>query len=146
MATTEELLARGATVDFDTYAPMILSTAFKACKVLSLLDFDTVRQLGQDPAARHNLVYPYLPKPAVDDPTAYLYVKLQLPSGAIDYIGLPWIDAKTIETRQNNQITLIFADRSPDDLQLIIDACSANGFKPTTVKLDDTVIESSSLK
>lgn len=125
---------------------MILSTAFKACKVLALLDFDTVRQLGGDPAARHNLVFPYLPKPAIDDPTAYLYAKLQLPSGTIDYIGLTWIDPKTIKTRQNNQITLIFADRSPDDLQMIIDACSANGYKPTTVKLDETVIDPSSLR
>lgn len=141
MATTEELLKRGSTVDFDTYAPMILSTNFRSCKVLAHLDFDTVRQVGQDPAARHTLVYPYIPKPAVDDPTAYLYVKVQLPSGAIDYIGLSWIDPNTIKSKQTNKITLIFEDRGPDDVRALIDACSANGFKPTTVKLDESIIE-----
>lgn len=140
MSTTAELLKPGSTVDFDTYAPMILSTNFKACKVLSHVDFDTVRELGRDPAARHALVYPHLPKPAVDDPEAYLYAKLRLPSGEIDYIGLTWIDPKTIKSKQTGRITLIFEDQNSGDIKNIVDACSANGYKPAVVKFDDTVI------
>ena len=126
----------GTVVTFDTYAPAVLGTEYKDCRVMSHLDADTVRMLGNDPAARHANIYPSLPQGQTpNDYTAYYYVKLMMINGSVEYLGIPWIRKETIKTRQISTAVLTFEDVGQDDLQEIVEQCSAAGYRPTKVEL-----------
>lgn len=126
----------GACVTFDTYAPAILGTEYNECVVLAHLDADTVRMLGNDPAAKHANVYPTLPPGQTpNDYTSYLYVKLRMLNGTLEYLGIPWIRQETINARQVQCAVITVEDVGPEDVQEIIEQLSAAGYKSAKVEL-----------
>lgn len=126
----------GALVSFDTYAPAVLGTIYRDCTVMSHLDAETVRELGRDPHAKHVAIYPTLPAGETpNDYKAYLYVKLKLLNGTIDYIGIPWVRKETIKSRQVKRAVITVEDVGPDDVREIIEQLSAAGYKSAKVEL-----------
>lgn len=126
----------GALVSFDTYAPAVLGTVYRDCTVVSHLDADTVAALGRDPHVMHVAIYPTLPPGETpNDYKAYLYVKIRLLNGSIDYVGIPWIRKETIKARQVKRAVITVEDVGPDDVREIIEQLSAAGYKSAKVDL-----------
>ncbi len=65
--------------------------------LLSLLDAQTLMDLGQDPQAMHIQNAPSLPPGGPTRYNDYLYGKFENPQGLITYIGLPWINPTTLQ-------------------------------------------------
>ena len=126
----------GSVVSFETYAPAVLGTSYKNCKIMSHLDVEDVRALGSDAIARHANVYPSLPVGSPNDPGGYKYVKVRLVSGKVDYIGVVWIRQETIEMRQPNRITIVIEDVGYNDVQNVQDILSAADYSKFTVTID----------
>ncbi len=129
-------LPTGSVVSFETYAPAVLGTSYKNCKVMSHLSAEDARALGSDVVARHANIYPSLPVGTPNDPAAYMYVKVKLVSGKTDILGVMWIKKESITTRQPNRITVVLEDVGYDDVRNIQDILSAANYSNFILTID----------
>lgn len=134
MATLNQLPI-GSAISFETYAPTILGGSFTDAVVLAHLDADTVRQLGDDPYTKHANVFPSLPHGTPNNANQYQFVKLRLLSGQITYMGAPWINGATVTIRNRNRCLITVEDVSATDVNNIVLALSANGYKAAKVEM-----------
>lgn len=120
-------------VTFNVHAPKLLGSNYADVEVMGLLDVDSAKTFI-DPYAMHVNVYPSLPEGTVeDDPASYQYVKVKHPNGTYSVLGVPWIDANTIETSERGTLTLTLNNIHVSDKDTIIRALSSNGFKVDTI-------------
>jgi hypothetical protein len=134
MAGIYDYLVFGNVISFDVYPATIIGAHFSDAKVLGLLDKDTAN-LWIDADAMHVNVYPSLPAGTPDDPDQYQYVKLRHLNGTVSIIGIPWINADTLEISQRGTLTITVSDASPLDKDRIIRALAANGYRAAKVSL-----------
>lgn len=127
-------LQLSAIYSFEVYPFAVYGTKFKNVKVLSVLDPNTAQALGLDIRARHAQVYPTLPASTPNDPTKYNYVRLQLPSGETEIIGLPWIIENTIETVSLGKHFIEVDNSASTDTSKIVKALAANGIQVTKIQ------------
>ncbi|MND14819.1 hypothetical protein D3C87_1396810 [compost metagenome] len=127
MATQEKLKAKD-TVSFSVYPTAVLPSSYKNVKVLGIIDDTTARALGLSVEEKHVNVYNSLPIGTPDDPTAYLYVRIQHPSGEFEILGLPWIRESTIVSLNFNTITAKISQVSPDDYEDILAVLASAGY------------------
>lgn len=132
VAITSSLI--GKTIQFETLAPAVLGARYKDVKVLAILDPGTAKMFS-DVLVRHIAVYPYLPPGIVDDHTRYNYVKLEMPNGAIEIMGIPWISESSISVIEQTDIRVVLKGRSHEDVELVRRALSANGFEDFVVEV-----------
>lgn len=118
---------------FEVYPIAILGTAFKNVKVLSILDPETAEASGLDIRAMHAQVYPSLPASTPNDPTKYNYVKVKLPSGQNQILGMAWIVENTIESVSLGKFIVELDNIASSEQQSIINALTANGKKVTKI-------------
>lgn len=128
MNTTQEQLPILSNVSFNVYPSAILGATFTNVRVLGILDASIARQLGLDTAAMHANVYPTLPPGTPNDPTGYLYVRIQHQSGEQQILGLPWIKSETIVALNYNTINAKISNVTPEDSERVLAALNANGF------------------
>ena len=129
-----DYLTFGNTITFDVYPAAIIGARFSDVKVMALLDKDTAKQ-WIDPEAMHINVYPTLTDGVPDDPDQYQYVKLKHLNGKISVIGIPWIREDTLQTSQKGTLTISVKDVGPIDMDRIVKAISANGYRTDKVSL-----------
>ena len=113
---------------FNVYPVAILGTAFKNVTVMGIIDQETANAAGFDTVAEHAAVYATLPTGTPNDPSAYNYLKVRLPSGTTKILGLPWIIESSIQVVNLGTFTVKIANESANDQQAVIDALTANGF------------------
>ncbi|MNP71325.1 hypothetical protein D3C76_1676970 [compost metagenome] len=77
---------------------------------------------------KHVNVYPSLPAGTPDDPTAYMYVRIQHPSGEFEILGLPWIRESTIVSMNFDVLYAKISQVKPDDFEHILALLGANGY------------------
>lgn len=123
---------------FEVYPFAIYGTKFKNVKVLSKLDAGTAQALGLDIRARHAQVYSTLPPETPNDPTKYGYLRLQLPSGEIEIIGLPWIIPNTVKTVTLGKFIIEIDNEASSEQDKIIQALVANGKKVTKIEFQSS--------
>lgn len=123
-----------ATCSFDVYPSAILGATFQGVKILDIVSADTTRFLGFDPQAMHANVYPTLPPGTPNAYDAYPYVRMQLPSGQMQIFGIPWIIDSTFKISTNRTVQLTIDNVDDNDLNVIRQALSANGFTAVDVK------------
>jgi hypothetical protein len=129
----------GTAVSFETYAPTILGGSFVDAVVLAHLDADSTRMMGYDPYSVHANVFPSLPHGTPNNANQYSFVKLRLVSGQVTYLGAPWINGATIVIRNRQRCEIIVEDIGQSDVEKIVLALSANGYKAASVRLVDEV-------
>lgn len=121
------------TYSFNVYPVALYGTGFKNVVVMGILDQETANLAGFDTVAEHAAVYATLPTGTPNDPSAYNYLKVRLPSGATKILGLPWIIESSIEEVNLGTFTLKIANQSANDQQAIINALTANGFNAVDI-------------
>jgi hypothetical protein len=125
---TQDLLIPKSTVSFSVYPAAALPSSYKNVKVLAIIDDTTARALGHSVQEKHVNVYPSLPAGTPDDPTAYMYVRIQHPSGEFEILGLPWIRESTIVSMNFDVLYAKISQVKPDDYEHILALLGANGY------------------
>ncbi len=124
----------GYTYDFSVYAIGVLGTGYKNVKFICTLDMDSARYVnGFDPISMHRNVYSSLPPGAIDDPSKYLYLKIQYPNGSYGVVGEPWIDASTIQLKSTATYEFTVEGVEPSEVDSILAQLAAIG--KTAVKV-----------
>lgn len=116
------------TYSFNVYPVALYGTSFKNVVVMGTIDQETANLMGFDTVAEHAAVYATLPTGTPNDPSAYLYVKVRLLSGATKILGLPWIVESSIQEIELGTFTVKVANQSANDQTAILNALAANGF------------------
>lgn len=131
-----DLFNIGDTISFQVYPSVFLGTQFNDVVVQSVINAETARLLGYDYVSMHANVYPTLPEGEVpDNPTQYNYLLVKMPSGQSQLVGVPWIDESTVSSRSTTSVYLEVPGAGTSNVQAIITALSANGFKTKNVRV-----------
>lgn len=115
----------GSTVRFNTLAPSVLGANRDNVAVQAVLDLDTAMMLS-DVRAKHAQVRNYiqsLPQSAA----GYNYVKLRYGNGETEILGVPWVDANSIEVITDRKLVITISDVSDSTEQLVRQALLQNG-------------------
>lgn len=125
-----------STYSFDVYPSSVLTTEFKNCTLLSVLDpTDAATQL--DIMAIHAQVYPYLPKGLPDDPMQFTYYKFRLPSGVNTIIADAWINHTTVKETTSTTISIEVANCVPQDIDKLRRVLESNGYSHISLKIKE---------
>lgn len=129
----------GATYSFNTYAPNVLGNDYQNVKMLGVLSADLASRLGCDIQSLQQKVYPQVPpqNKMPTDPTQYNYIQVQMQNGSRTILGLPWIDESSIVAVTGQTITAIIGNVTADDLSVIRDSLSMNGYSQVTLTISD---------
>lgn len=117
----------GDTISFSVFPSAIIGTTFDYCQITAVLDYDTVKNFI-DVDSLHSNVIPTLPENSPDNPSQYPYLKILLPSEQYTYIGLPWIDLRSLIKHQESRIKFIIERVGSEDLNKINLLLNANGY------------------
>lgn len=118
--------------NFEVY-PTTISTEFKNVTILSHMTYDIANNYG-DLVALHMQYYPFLPSGTPDDPTLYEYLLVRLESGDDTIIAVPWINANTVEEVSSTPIQVVFENLKPNEVIILRDVLSINGFTNYTIR------------
>lgn len=119
---------------FEVYPTNVIGNNFRNVRLEATLSADTARTTGFDIYAYHTAVYPTLPPGTPDDPGSYDYIKVKFPNGEFAIVAKPWIRQDTVQISAASQVTLIFENKTEVDVERMLNALSANGFRPDDVR------------
>lgn len=118
---------------FNVYPVARLGTNFANVTVMGEFDQATANAQGFDTAAEHAAVYNTLPAGTPNDPSAYNYIKIKLPSGATQILGVAWIVENSIEIVNLGTITVKISNVNSSDTEKVRKALASNGFAATSI-------------
>lgn len=127
MATQDKLVIKSV-VSFSVYPTAVLNSKFSNVKVLGIIDASIARALGTGVNELHANVFSSLPSGTPNDPDAYLYVRIEFPSGQTQILGLPWIKESSIVVSDYTVINAKIAGVTPADWDQILALLGANGY------------------
>lgn len=123
----------GSTVRFNTLAPGVLGANRDNVTVVAVLDMDTAAVLA-DVRSKHAQVRNYIPN-LPQSAGSYSYVKLRYGNGDTEILGVPWIDADSIEVITSRKLVLTINDVSESTEQLVRQALLQNGISNFTLEV-----------
>jgi len=123
----------GGMFSFEVYAVGVLGTNFKNVKILAIFDQDTAESQGLDTRAMHAQVYPSLPATTPNNPGRYNYIKILMPSGEKQILGLAWIIGSTIAVVNRGKWIVELDNLGSDRENDILKALSANNLPVTSI-------------
>lgn len=117
------------TVNFSLYerTQNIIRTNFNGCKILGVVDADTVRQFGVDASALHANVYGTLPAGTPNTADDYSWLKVKLANGETTFVGLPYIIPSTIVVVSTNTVAFYVENCNQDVINAITAAIATTG-------------------
>lgn len=122
-------------ISFEVYPTSVIGNNYRDVRLEGILSARSAASSGVDIAALHMAVYPSLPQGTPNDPFAYGYIEIQHPNGAFEVLGIPWVREDTLQISTGGRLTLIFENKTQQDLERISSALSANGYAPDEVKV-----------
>jgi hypothetical protein len=122
--STSEL---GKVLTLVLYPVAVLGAQLQRVKFEGIINHDTARREGIDPAALHANVYSTLPPGTPNDYRKYFYGKFITENNQTVIIGLPYIASFTVHTESKMVLTINNIDpvTAPDIARAM---CTANGF------------------
>lgn len=93
-----------------------LKVRYPAVTFVSLLDAQTMEDLGKDPQALHKQNLPSLPPGAPTSYTGYEYGKFVNDQGENIFIGLPWINMDATQQLDGTTSTVTIRDASMEQI------------------------------
>ncbi len=127
-----DLVVKGI-YSFNVYPVARLGTNFANVTIVGEFDDTLAKAQGFDTAAEHAAVYNTLPAGTPNDPSAYNYVKIRLPNGQTQILGIPWIIANSIEVVNLGTITVKISNVNSSDTEKVRKALAANGFNAADI-------------
>lgn len=81
-------------------------------KITGDLDYGTALMIDPELNVKHKALFPYFASKVgmVDDPSAYGYIALVGANGAIEVIGIPWIEDSTYSIIQSQKATYVITN------------------------------------
>lgn len=129
----------GQRFSFEVYPVSVLGNNFQDVRLEGIISAQTAAAYGIDIQALHANVFPTLPSGTVpNDPFQYNYIRVRFPSGEYTVLGIPWIRSDTIVISTGGKVTMVFQDKTPTDIDNMLLALSANGYKPDSIAVTDT--------
>lgn len=124
----------GKLLTLTLYPVAVLGAQLQQVQFAGIIDHDTARREGIDPAALHANVYNTLPVGTPNDYRKYYYGKFKTQSNETVIIGLPYIESFTVHTETKLIITIEGVDpvTAPELARAM---CTANGFFNFTTEL-----------
>lgn len=123
----------GQRFSFEVYPTAILGNGFKDVVLEVIMGARAALSFGEDLQSIHRNVYPTLPPGTPNDPFQYSYVRVLMPSGEYQNIGIPWIRPDSIIASSSRKLTLSFLDTTPTDRDRIMLALAAINKTPSAV-------------
>ena len=124
-------------VSFEVYPTTVIGNNFRDVRLEGILSAQSATETGLDIRALHMAVYPSLPQGTPNNPFSYDWIKIQHVNGSYETIGIPWIRPDSVTLSVGGRITLVFEDKTQQDLERIQSALSANGYRPDDVRVDE---------
>lgn len=123
------------TVNFSLYQQTqnIIRTDYSGCKILGVVDADSVKQAGFDPYAIHANVYGTLPAGTPASADDYNWLKVRLANGSVDFVGLPYIIPASITVIDTNTMAFYVENCNQDVINAITAAIATTGNKVAKV-------------
>jgi len=117
------------TVNFSLYerTQNIIRTNFNGCKILGVVDADTVRQFGVDASALHANVYGTLPAGVPASPDDFSWLKVKLANGETTFVGLPYIIESTLVVVSGNTMAFYVENCNQDVIDAVTRAIATTG-------------------
>ena len=123
----------GRTVSFSMYAPSVLGEARHNVTVVAVLDLDTAKLLS-DVVATHMRVASYMPS-LPTSAGSYHYVKVRYSNGDTEILGVPWIDATSIEVIQDLKLNVTIRNITGSTETVVRQALLQNGIEDFTIEV-----------
>lgn len=120
--------------NFEVFPTAILGNDFKNVVVLGIVH-PSIAQNFLDIEATHVQVYPYLVTGTPNDARGYDYLMIRTISGIITVLGLPWINADTIENVESGTMVVEIVNVTSQDIQRVSDSLVANGYNQFNIKM-----------
>lgn len=130
MSTELSAIKIGQRFSFEVYPSAILGNNFNDVTLDSIMSPESARSFGVDIFAMHANVYRTLPSIVPNDPLKYSWVRVKMPNGGYIVLGEPYIRAESIVISSTGVLNLSFIGVSQTDQTRILNALSANGYKP----------------
>lgn len=124
----------GTVISFEVYPSAQFGNSFQAVTLKAIFDSNLARMLGFDYIAANQQVYATLPAGTPSDPTQYNYFQVQLASGELQILGVPWIREGTLSIHNGKDLYLTFTDIDETRKNRIIAACLGVGERPTSTE------------
>lgn len=114
-------------ITFRTYSDNIFGVSFTNVRIVAVYDADTAMAFV-DIYSRHQSIYPFIPSSngIANDPKLYSYVKVLLPNGEHEILGLPWIDETTVVKVDNRTLQLKFSFETNEQQENLFKVLTAN--------------------
>jgi hypothetical protein len=121
----------GQRFSFEVYPSAILGNNFKDVTLEGTLSPAMAQAFGTDIYSLHNNVYRTLPTTVPNDPLKYNYIRVRHQNGNLSVVGIPYIRPESIVISTRGVLDLRFDNVTQEDQTRILNALSANGYKPT---------------
>ncbi len=126
-------LVVGEIISFETIAPQILQLKYSQVKFGGIINWAVARSFA-DIASLHAALYQSMDQNTVkNDYRSYDYIAYQNPNSETpeltQVLGIPWIQADSVEVSGHTDLSLIFPNMSPDRQTYLFQLLRANGFR-----------------
>ncbi len=119
---------------FEVYPTNVIGNNFRNVRLEGIFNAKGAMAFGMDVEAMHAAIYPALPAGVPNNPFDYDYIRIQFPNGEYTMIGIPWIRQETIQISTAGQVVLVFENKTDVDIERMVNALSANGYRPDDVR------------
>lgn len=113
--------------NFTLYPAEFLGTDWKNVLVQAVVDYETIRTFA-DVTALHEQVKPFLPGDVPNDPSKYDWMIVRTSNGTKAYLGIPWVNAATIEEVSKSRVEILIDDVDSSEIDNIRQMLSQNGY------------------
>lgn len=133
--TTINEINIGQRFSFEVYAPGRLGNNFKDVRLEGSMSAQMAANYGVDIYALHQNVYNSLPANTPNDPLQYSWVRIQMPNGDYQCLGVPYIRQESIQVSTGGSVILTFQNKTDADVQRILMSLSAIGQSPDATQV-----------
>lgn len=121
--------------NFSTYSPTSLGAAFRRCKVVGILDYDTALKYSNVDMLQRQ-VYPDLPTGTPDKLTRYTYILFAKEDGTKFVLAYPWIIENSIVEVHAVNLSVTIYNTDDSDVAKIRDSLNIMGYNFEIAMLD----------
>lgn len=131
MSTAITEIQIGQRFSFEVYPSAILGNNFKDVTLEGFISPSMAQAFGADIAAMHANCYRTLPSTVPNDPLKYNWMRVKHQNGSFTILGVPYVRPDSIQVSTQGVLNLRFDGVNQTDQTRILEALSANGYKPT---------------
>ncbi|ARV77214.1 hypothetical protein FDI21_gp043 [Pseudomonas phage Noxifer] len=131
MSTAITEIQIGQRFSFEVYPSAILGNNFKDVTLEGFISPSMAQAFGEDIYSKHSNCYRTLPTTVPNDPLKYNWMRVKHQNGQFSILGVPYVRPDSVQVSTQGVLNLRFDGVNQTDQTRILEALSANGYKPT---------------